>query len=196
MTRKTLPKVIRRTDADLREAVAEPIAEVMPPVRKPKAAAHVPPLETELEPEILPPAANDLYPIATMQSQIEAEKRLRKGFAIVERHQMYSGLGGLFPVAAVNVASVTAINLRMVKMLSELYGMPFERDKTRSFVIGLMGGAAPAGLAAATATTLVHLIPAAAAVGVAVSSVASAALTRRIGLACLERFEVAAFEQM
>ena len=33
----------------------------------------------------------------------------------------------------------------MVKVLSELYGVPFERNRTRSVVIALMGGALPTG---------------------------------------------------
>ncbi len=47
--------------------------------------------------------------------------RLREAFKIVERHKFYAGLGGLFPIPAMNVAGVTAINLRMVKRLSDLY---------------------------------------------------------------------------
>jgi uncharacterized protein (DUF697 family) len=81
----------------------------------------------------------------------------------------------------------------MIKSLSELYGLPFERDKARTVIIGLMGGAAPSGLAAAASTTLLHVMPAAGAVGMVVSSVAAATLTRRIGMSYLERFEAAAF---
>ena len=102
---------------------------------------------------------------------------------------MYAGLGGLVPMPAVNVASVTAVNLRMVKVLSDLYGIAFERDKMRSVVLGLMGGAAPTGLAAATATTLSFAAPLAGAFGLVVSTVVAATLTRRIGLYFVERFE-------
>jgi uncharacterized protein (DUF697 family) len=189
MTRKHLPKAIRHTDTNLHLISGEPDLEAPIPQRR---AQPAPPIETELDGEILPPAANDLLP-AILGSQQEAEERLRKGFSIVERHQMYSGLGGLFPVAALNVASVTAVNLRMIKSLSDLYGLPFERDKARTVIIGLMGGAAPSGLAAAASTTLLHVMPAAGAVGMVVSSVAAATLTRRIGMSYLERFEAAAF---
>ena len=190
MTRKQLPKAIHRTDTDLRVVYTLPDREA--PAQR-RAAHPLPPMETELEGEILPPAASDYLPVAAAHSQQEAEERLRKAFRIVERHQMYSGLGGLFPVAAINVVSVTAVNLRMVKRISDLYGVPFEHDKTRSIVIGLMGGAAPAGLAAATATTFFHVIPAAGAIGMAVSSVTAATLTRRIGMSYVERFEAATF---
>jgi uncharacterized protein (DUF697 family) len=126
-------------------------------------------------------------------TQAETEQRLQLAFKIVDRHRTYAGLGGLLPMPAVNVASVTAVILRMVKALSDLYGVPFERDKMRSIVIGLMGGAAPTGLAAATATTLSFAAPIAGAVGLAVSSVSAAVLTRRIGLHFVERFEAESF---
>ena len=190
MTRKQLPKAIRRTDADLHLVSSEPDVEAPVPQRP---AAAKPSGKVITEPQILPPSGGDLFPVVASGSLGEAEDRLRKGFTVVERHQMYSGLGGLFPVAAVNVASVTAVNLRMVKHLCDLYGVPFEKDKTRAIIIGLMGGAAPAGLAAATATTLFHVVPVAGAIGLAVSSVAAAMLTRRIGMSYLERFEAQTF---
>ena len=90
---------------------------------------------------------------------------------------------------AVNVAGVTAVILRMVKLLSDLYDVPFERDKTRSVVIGIMGGAAPTGLGAVTSSTLALIVPGAAAAGIAVSSLTAAALTRKIGMSFVERFE-------
>jgi uncharacterized protein (DUF697 family) len=190
MTRKHLPKAIRHGDTNLHVISGKPDLEA--PVPQNSASRPATPVETELDAEILPPAANDLLP-AVLGSRREAEERLRKGFSLVERHQMYSGLGGLFPVAALNVAGVTAVNLRMIKLLSELYGVPFERGKARMVIIGLMGGAAPSGLAAAASTTLLPFIPAAGAVGIVVSSVAAAALTRRIGMSYLKRFEAAAF---
>jgi uncharacterized protein (DUF697 family) len=183
MTRKPLPKVIRRSDADLRVVGVEPDVEA--PISH-RAALHT---HSQIEPEILPPLLKDSLPVAPSASLVEAERRLRDALKVVERHQLYAGFGGLFPIAPVNVASVTAIILRMTKLLSDLYGVPFEREKTRTVIIGLMGGATPTGLAAATASLFVHVIPAAGAIGIAVSSVTAAALTRKIGLYFVERFE-------
>ena len=93
------------------------------------------------------------------------------GHAIVERHAAYSVVGGIIPLPIVNVASVTAIIVRMVKVLSELYGVPFERDRARAIVIGLMGGIMPTGVAAVTASTLLYVIPGSNLIGLAMSSV-------------------------
>ena len=56
------------------------------------------------------------------------------------------------------VAAVMAVILRMVKTLSNLYGVPFERERTRSIIIGLMGGAVPTGLGLETATEKIGLV--------------------------------------
>lgn len=186
MTRKQLPKAIKRDNTDLRVIAAEFVSEV------PAAdAALQKPVEAQAEAwPPTPPPANDPLPVAFSLPQSQAEMRLREAFRILERHKLYAGLGGLVPMPAVNIASVTAVILRMVKRLSDLYGVPFERDKTRSIIIGLVAGAAPTGLAAATTSTLAFAAaPIAGAVGLAVSTVTAASLTRRVGLSFIERFE-------
>ncbi|HWV55141.1 DUF697 domain-containing protein [Pseudorhodoplanes sp.] len=199
MTRKQLPKAIKPAGSGLRFIPGEAGTEAPMPqsvTAKPTTPREPVQVEAEIWPPT-PPAANandakDAPSDMQVITQSDAEMRLQHAFKIVDRHKMYAGLGGLLPMAAVNVAGVTAVILRMVKTLSDLYGIPFERDKTRSIVIGLMGGAAPTGLAAAAATTLSFAAPIAGAVGLAVSSVAAAALTRRIGLHFVERFETEA----
>jgi len=124
-----------------------------------------------------------------MPTELNAVRRLARARAIVERHATYSAAGGLIPLPLVNVASVTAIILRMVKRLSDLYGVPFERDRARAIVVGLAGGATPTGLAAVTASTLQYLVPVSALIGVAVSSVAAVGCTRSIGRIFVEHFE-------
>jgi uncharacterized protein (DUF697 family) len=215
MTRKQLPKAIKPAGSGLRFVPGEAGTDVPMPqsvTAKPTTAKEPVQAEAEIWPPSPPPAnanhvnsgdanpgganpddANDRFEILLPMTQAEAEDRLQRAFKIVDRHKLYAGLGGLLPMAAVNVVSVTAVILRMVKGLSDLYGIPFERDKTRSIVIGLMGGAAPTGLAAAT--TLSFAAPIAGAVGLAVSSVTAAALTRRIGLYFVERFETETIAQ-
>ena len=99
----------------------------------------------------------------------------------------------------VNVASITAIIVRMVRVLSNLYGVPFERDRARAVVVALAGGTLPTGFAAVTASTLYYVVPGAALIGLAVSSVTAVACTRNIGRIFVDHFESGAtlsdFEQ-
>ena len=136
------------------------------------------------------PIANDAGPsLATPEAKNFAAKRLARARKIVDRHRNYAAMGGLVPLPVANIAGVTAINLRMVKQLSDLYQVPFSRDRTRSFIVGLVGGAVPTGLGTATSSTLMWVVPGGLLVGLGVSAVSAAALTRGIGLVFVESFE-------
>lgn len=117
-----------------------------------------------------------------------ARRRLRAR-AIVERHANFSAIGGIIPLPVVNIAGITAIIVRMVKSLSRLYGVPFERNRARAIVIGLMGGVMPTGLATAAVSTLVYFVPGYNLLGLAVSSVTASAYARGIGQMFIEHFE-------
>ena len=108
---------------------------------------------------------------------------------IVERHANFSAVGGIIPLPIANVASITAIIVRMVRSLSQLYGVPFEHNRARAIVIGLMGGIMPTGLATVATSTLVYFVPASNLLGLAVSSVTASAYARGIGQMFIEHFE-------
>src|SRR5262249_29273436 len=101
---------------------------------------------------------------------------------IVDRHKNYAAMGGLVPLPAANIASVTAVNLRMVKQLSDLYGVPFQRDRTRSLIIALIAGAAPTGAGLAASSILMWVVPGGLVWGLGAAALTAGALTRGIGL--------------
>jgi uncharacterized protein (DUF697 family) len=188
MTRKPLPKAIRRPAGDAPEGVADDGKDDKR--RRRQDQEPVTALVDAQVPAPEPLAPHDPQPGTDVTpAESEAERRLTEGCKIVERHKYYAAVGGLLPLPIVSVAGVTAINLKMVKALSDLYGVPFERDRTRSIIVGLMGGAVPTGFAAATASTLVFVIPGSAFIGLAVSSVTAAACTRGIGMVFIDHFE-------
>jgi uncharacterized protein (DUF697 family) len=184
MTRKPLPKVIVARE-DWRTIAGSVVVDHEAPAPAPRSA-----LPSDRG-RAGPVAAISALPVAAAPARVgpQAERRLAVARNIVERHKLYAAMGGLFPLAVVNVAGVTAIVLRMVKQLSDIYEVPFERERTRSIVIGLMGGAVPTGLGAAAASTLAFAVPGGAVVGLAVSSITAAALTRGIGLVFVDHFE-------
>ena len=126
-------------------------------------------------------ASGDPNPAATL--------RHRKAVAIVERYANYSAVGGAIPLPLANAAAITALLVRMVKVLSELYGAPFERNRARSIVIGLMGGALPTGFATIATSSLTYIVPGLNLVGLAISSITSGAYARSIGQLFIEHFE-------
>jgi uncharacterized protein (DUF697 family) len=116
-------------------------------------------------------------------------KRQAQARAIVARHAAYSAVGGIVPLPVASVAGITTIIIRMVKMLSNLYGVPFERDRARAIIVGLVGGAVPTGFATVATSTLFFVVPSGALMGLVVSSFTAIACTRSIGQIFIEHFE-------
>jgi uncharacterized protein (DUF697 family) len=201
MNKKKLPKAIRRPPDDMRETDAmsgalessagstvshEPAG---PPMAvESDAVANRAEIAPRSEP-YLPRDASASSAHAVTRLGVDVSQRRRLAEAIVERHANYSAVGGIIPLPVVNFASVTAIIVRMVKVLSSLYGVPFERDRARAIVLGVIGGLAPTAASTMTASTLLYLIPGSNLVGLAVSSVAASACTRKVGWIFVKHFE-------
>jgi uncharacterized protein (DUF697 family) len=189
MTRKPLPKAIVRPLDSLRVARG---AALDAPLPAPAPQPALPHDAVEPEPALRvssAPIANDATPATSPAGQQFAAKRRALARKIVERHRTFAAVGGLLPLPIITVAGIAAINLRMVKQLSDLYGVPFQRDRTRAIIVGLIGGAVPTGLGVTTASTLAFAMPGPALVGLAVSAITAGAMTRGIGLVFVEHFE-------
>ena len=190
MTRKPLPKAIVRPLDSLRVARGAALDAPLPAA--PAAQPALPHDAVEPEPALRvssAPIANDAAPDVSPAAQQFAAKRNALARKIVERHRTFAAVGGLLPLPIITVAGITAINLRMVKQLSDLYGVPFQRDRTRAIIVGLIGGAVPTGLGVTTASTLAFAMPGPALVGLAVSAITAGAMTRGIGRVFVEHFE-------
>jgi uncharacterized protein (DUF697 family) len=175
MNKKKFPKAVLRTADQMREAAASVAA-------KPAAPDNV----IEMIPKSEPSAVTGIAP---PPDDAAARRRRRKATTVVERYANYSALGGAIPIPIANAAALTALLVRMVKSLSDVYGVPFERNRTRSVVIGLMGGALPTGFATIATSMVTSFVPGYNLLGLAVSSVTSSAYARSIGQLYIEHFE-------
>lgn len=197
MNKRKLPKAIVWTADDMRQAGAENSnrprepqnAAVLnePAPARPPASHNV--IEMMPKAELGGGPTNAPSSAASAADHARLAQRRLRARAIVARHANFSAIGGMIPLPLVNVAGVTAILVRMVRSLSALYEVPFERTRARAIVIGLMGGVMPSGLAVVTASTLVYFMPGANLVGLAVSSVSASASARGIGQIFIEHFE-------
>ena len=188
MTRKPLPKAITQPLGNLRSFDRGAAAENA--LAEPSTAAPFD--KVEAEPPLAvssAPIANDVAAPASEVSQKFAARRRALAHKIVSRHKNYAAAGGLVPLPVINIAGVTAINLRMVKQLSELYQVPFERDRTRSLIVGLIGGAVPTGVGTATSSIMMWVMPGGVLLGLGAAALTAGALTRGIGLVFIESFE-------
>ena len=197
MNKKKLPKAIVWTAKDMRDATSggsarheTPIPAVLnePTVARASGVQHPNVIEMVPKPDAPSAAAATVSPATAASDAVLAQRRLAAR-VIVERHANLSAVGGIIPLPILNIAGVTAIVVRMVKALSKLYGVPFERNRARAIVIGLMGGVMPTGLATMASSTLVLFMPGANLIGLAVSSVTASACARGIGQMLVEHLE-------
>jgi uncharacterized protein (DUF697 family) len=180
MNKKKFPKAVMRTAEQMRDEGAAAVPD-------PSSPDNVIEMVPKSEPSV--PTANIASQPSPAPADPDAALRRRRAIAIVERYANYSAAGGAIPIPLANAASITALLVRMVKLLSQLYGVPFERNRTRSIVIGLMGGALPTGLATIATSTITLFVPGVNLLGLAVSSVTSGAYARSIGQLFIEHFE-------
>jgi uncharacterized protein (DUF697 family) len=108
---------------------------------------------------------------------------------IVKRHVVYAAAIGLVPIPLVNAAGVVAVELKLLSDLAKLYDVPFRRDRVKSIVGALVGGALSTelGLGAAGLAKGAPLVGGALCV-VAVPAVAGA-ITYAIGKVFIQHFE-------
>ena len=170
MNKKKLPKAVLRTADQMREET---------PATTPVAVTPEP------SDNVIKMNPND----ATVAVAPGMAQRRRGAVTIVERYANWSAVGGAIPVPLLNAAAITALMIRMVKSLSDHYKVPFERNRTRSIVIALMGGALPTGFSTIATTTASLFVPGLNMVGLAISSVTSGAYARSIGQLYIEHFE-------
>jgi uncharacterized protein (DUF697 family) len=189
MAGKKLPKAISITADEMRQAAIAPDLKLVTSLPEEHRAK---PINGKLTPEAISsgPLIEIQQTTAPVVVNTGPDASRVKGWAldIVHRHAAYSVFGGIIPVPLVNAASVAAINLRMVKLLSELYAVPFEQGRARAVILSLMGGIMPSGVGTVTASTLLYVIPGSALIGLAMSSVSAAACTRAIGQVFVEHF--------
>lgn len=195
MNKKKLPKAVLRTADQMREAATEstqdashPVDLNEPSVTRP-AALRAALADNVIEMVPKGETAETMRPAASAAGNGAAALRRRMAVATVERYANWAAVGGVIPVPLANAAAVTTLMVRMIHSLSKLYGVPFEKNRTRAAVVGLTAGVLPTGLATVAASAVTYLVPGYGLLGLAASSVTSSAYTRSIGRLYIEHFE-------
>jgi uncharacterized protein (DUF697 family) len=61
---------------------------------------------------------------------------------VVKKYSVYAAASGLLPMPMVDMAAITAINVKMLSEIGNLYGQKFENDRVRPILASLIGGVA------------------------------------------------------
>jgi len=108
---------------------------------------------------------------------------------IVKRHSMYSAGAGLLPVPWLDLAAITAIQVKMLNDLSKVYGVPFAQERGKSLVSALIGGIVPTKAGYGAAGSFVKGIPGVGSIlGMVVMPGFAAASTWAVGKVFIQHF--------
>jgi len=78
---------------------------------------------------------------------------------IVKRYSMYSAAAGLIPMPWVDMAAITAVQLKMLAELGKVYNVPFESDRVKPIVASLLRAYASTEIGYGAGASLLKAIP-------------------------------------
>ena len=170
---KKLPKAIRpdatRSGApEVRSRLAEPMPEAKRPAK--------------------PQQASSIAPEDLVATDIDAAERKGRARKLVERFSLYSGVAGLLPVPVVDVAAVGGVQLQMLRRISQLYDVPFSKNRGKAIVASLAGTMIPASTGLGVASIAKSVPIAGTAIGAMTAPAMSVGATYVIGMTFVEHF--------
>ena len=170
---KKLPKAIRpnithRGGPEAQSRVAEPLREAKRPAK--------------------PQQASSIAPEDLVATDIDAAERKGRARKLVERFSLYSGVAGLLPVPVVDIAAVGGVQLQMLRRISQLYDIPFSKNRVKAIVASFAGTMIPASTGLGVASLVKSVPVAGTAIGTMTAPALSVGATYVIGMTFVEHF--------
>jgi len=166
MSKKSLPKAIRPSQGGPEHAkLSEPL-----PEGTTYAARRASMAPTDL----------------TLDVGDDRKARARK---LVEKFSLYSGVAGLLPVPFVDLAAIAGLQLQMLRRISQLYDIPFSKNRGKAVVASFAGTMIPASTGLGVASIVKSVPVAGTAIGALTTPAVAVGATYVIGMAFVEHFE-------
>jgi uncharacterized protein (DUF697 family) len=109
---------------------------------------------------------------------------------LVKKYMWWSMGAGLIPVPFVDLVAVSGVQLKMLKDMSDLYGIKFSENRGKSIVAALLGYIVPNSLSFGGMSVLLKMIPVVGTlIGGLSMSLFSGAATYAIGKVFIQHFE-------
>jgi uncharacterized protein (DUF697 family) len=89
------------------------------------------------------------------ETEIDSEAAM----TIVKKNMVWSAGCGFLPIPMVEFVAITAIQIKMIKELSDHYNVPFRKDLAKASVISLLGSLGGVTLGQAVAASSLRVIP-------------------------------------
>lgn len=117
----------------------------------------------------------------------DGEQRSR-ATKVVERFSFWSGVAGLLPFPFVDLAVVGALQVQMVRLISQIYDVPFSDNRGKALVAGIAGTIIPASTGVGMASVVKSVPIAGTAIGALATPALAMAATYAIGMVFVQHF--------
>ncbi len=121
-------------------------------------------------------------------AQPSQDERRATAIKLVERFSLWSGVAGLFPVPVIDLAAVGAVQIQMLRRISQIYDVPFSKNRGKALIASLAGTMIPASTGLGMASTLKVVPIAGTAIGALTTPALSVGATYVIGMAFVQHF--------
>lgn len=127
-------------------------------------------------------------------TQTETHERpdvdLDEAHAIVQRNVYWAMGAGVLPLPIVDIVATTGVQLKMLRELSKLYGVPFREGAAKKAVTSLLVGIGGVGIGGLIGGSLIKIVPVIGqSLGVVSIPVVSGMLTHSVGRTFVMHFE-------
>lgn len=124
--------------------------------------------------------------VDSVLSNFKSMSKKEQAQKIVQNHMLFAGGAGFIPIWGLDLIAVTALQIEMLRQLSNLYGKDFSENQIKNYISAITAGT----LAKAGATTLVKIIPVVGQLlGGATMAIMSSATTYAIGQVFVTHYE-------
>jgi uncharacterized protein (DUF697 family) len=117
-----------------------------------------------------------------------ADDRSSRATKVVERFSFWSGVAGLLPIPFVDLAAVAAVQIQMLRLISQIYDVPFSENRGKALIAGLFGTVIPVSAGVGMASVVKGIPIAGTAVGALVTPALAVAATYAIGKVFIQHF--------
>jgi uncharacterized protein (DUF697 family) len=117
----------------------------------------------------------------------EGDRRSR-ATKVVERFSFWSGVAGLLPIPFIDLAAVAALQIQMLRLISQVYDVPFSENRGKALIAGLFGTVIPVSTGVGMASVVKSIPIAGTAVGALVTPALAVAATYAIGMVFIQHF--------
>jgi uncharacterized protein (DUF697 family) len=109
---------------------------------------------------------------------------------VTNRYLLYTGGAGLIPIPLFDMAAVAALQVKMLSEIAKVYGLTLQKDRGKSLVTAIIGGALPTTLGYGGVGSFLKRLPVVGPiVGVFTVSAFAAASTYAVARVFIQHFE-------